>query len=69
MPGAMDESRRRTLETLVELARGFDPAGCWDPERAVELLRRESTPRELEEIGADETLIHEVWPARREEKR
>lgn len=66
MAGSMDETRRRTLETLVELAGGFDPAGCWDPERAIELLRREATPDELAQVGADETLIDQIWPGRHE---
>ena len=68
MAGSMDETRRRTLETLIELAEGFDAVGCWDPERAIELLRRETTTDELAQIGADETLINQVWPGRQEEK-
>jgi len=57
----VDEERRRTLQTLVELAEGWDAVGCWDPERATELLRKQSSPDELREIGVSEEVIRRIW--------
>ncbi|HVR43320.1 MAG TPA: hypothetical protein VMS56_07705 [Thermoanaerobaculia bacterium] len=62
----MDDERRKTLETLLDLAGGDDPAGCWDPARAVSILRHQTTAEELEQIGASPALIAEIWPEDRE---
>lgn len=58
----MDDSRRRTLLALIELASDSNPNACWDDQRAVELLRREATPEELRELGAAEGIIEFVFP-------
>lgn len=58
----MDEKRRKTLLTLVELAGENSATTCWDDQRAVELLRREATAEELREAGADERMIAFVFP-------
>ena len=58
----MDESRRRTLEALLELAGESSPNSCWDDSRAVALLRSQSTREELEELGADERLLAHIYP-------
>ncbi|HSN69343.1 MAG TPA: hypothetical protein VLV48_08870 [Thermoanaerobaculia bacterium] len=65
-PTIMDQERKKTLETLLELAQGDDPSGCWDPSRALALLRTQTTPGELEEMGAEAALIEELWPDRGE---
>ena len=57
----MDESRRRTLLTLLELAGENSPNACWDDQRAVDLLRRQSTAAELRELGVEERLIAHVF--------
>jgi hypothetical protein len=57
----MDETRRRTLLTLIELAGENSPSACWDDRRAIELLRREATPEELRELGMDEQMIAHVF--------
>ena len=62
----MDSERKKTMETLIDLAHGDDPAGCWDPARALGLLRTQATRDELEEIGAAPALIEELWPESRE---
>lgn len=54
--------RRRTLETLLELAAGNNPNDCWDDTRARELLRSQSTAEELREIGVADELIEEIFP-------
>lgn len=57
----MDESRRRTLLTLIHLAEENSPSACWDDRRAMELLRKEATAGELRELGMDEQLIAHVF--------
>jgi hypothetical protein len=57
-----DENRRRTLLALVHLAEGDSPSACWDDARAVELLRSQTSPEELRELGTDEGLIEHVFP-------
>ncbi|HEY0143702.1 MAG TPA: hypothetical protein VGF48_22615 [Thermoanaerobaculia bacterium] len=57
----MDEDRRRTLLSLIELADGNSPNACWDDRRAMELLRSRSTADELRELGATEELIEHVF--------
>lgn len=58
---SMDESRRRTLLTLIQLAGENSPSACWDDRRAMELLRKEATAGELRELGMDEQLIAHVF--------
>ena len=58
----MDENRRRTLLALIDLASDSTPNACWDDQRAIELLRRESTIEELRELGATEGIIEHVFP-------
>jgi hypothetical protein len=57
----MDEERQKTLELLVDLARTNDPASCWDQDRARTLLRNQSTPEELRQIGVDPVLIDHIF--------
>lgn len=59
---AVDETRRRTLLALIELASESTPSACWDDGRAIDLLRRQSTAEELRELGAKEGLIEIVFP-------
>lgn len=58
---AMEESRRSALLALLHLAGESSPNACWDDRRAVELLRRQATPDELRELGADEALIAHIF--------
>lgn len=58
----VEENRRRTLLALIELATDNSPNACWDDKRAVELLRAQSTPGELRELGMDEGMIAFVFP-------
>lgn len=57
----VDESRRKTLLTLIELASENSPSACWDDRRATELLRRDATAEELRELGVDERMIEFVF--------
>lgn len=57
----MDEARRETLKTLIALAEGSSPADCWDDRRAESLLRSQSAPEELRQLGASERLITHVF--------
>ena len=59
--GEVDESRRRTLLTLVELATENSPSACWDDRRATEILRRDSSREELRELGVEERMIDFVF--------
>jgi len=56
-----DAERRKTLRTLIELAEGPSPADCWDDRRAEDLLRSQSTPDEVRELGMSEEMIARVW--------
>jgi len=58
---AVNENRRKTLETLITLAEASNPASCWDDERAESLLRSQSTPAELRELGMSEAMIGRVF--------
>jgi 6-pyruvoyltetrahydropterin/6-carboxytetrahydropterin synthase len=58
-----DAARRKTLQTLIELAEGSSPADCWDDTRAEDLLRSQSTPEEVRELGMSEEMIGRVWGA------
>jgi hypothetical protein len=57
----VDETRRKTLLTLIDLATENSPNACWDDRRAAELLRREATREELRELGVDERLLDFVY--------
>jgi 6-pyruvoyltetrahydropterin/6-carboxytetrahydropterin synthase len=57
-----DESaRRKTLQTLIELADGSSPADCWDDSRAEDLLRSQSSAAEARELGMTEQMIERVF--------
>jgi hypothetical protein len=57
----VDESRRRTLLALLDLAAESSPTACWDDQRALALLRREATAEDLRELGADERMIAHIY--------
>ena len=59
----MDENRRKTLATLLSLAEGSNPASCWDDTRAEALLRSQSSPQEMRDIGMSEEMIDHVFGA------
>jgi len=54
-------ARRKTLQTLIELAEGSSPADCWDDARAEDLLRSQSTPEEVRELGMSEEMIARIF--------
>ena len=56
------DDRKRTLQALIALAEGNNPADCWDDQDAADLLRKESNPRELRELGMSEAMIAIVFP-------
>jgi len=56
-----DAERRKTLRTLIELAEGSSPADCWDDKRAEDLLRSQSTPDEVRELGMSDEMISRVF--------
>lgn len=58
---SVDESRRKTLLALIELATENSPSACWDDTRARQLLRAETTPQELRELGIEEQMIEFVF--------
>jgi 6-pyruvoyltetrahydropterin/6-carboxytetrahydropterin synthase len=60
---AVDDNRRKTLTALIELAEGSNPADCWDDARAEALLRSQSNPQELRELGMNEEMIERVFGA------
>ena len=57
-----DDRRRATLLALIELAEGSSPQDCWDDQRAEELLRSQSNPDELRELGMSEQMIFRIFP-------
>lgn len=59
MEGTRD--RKKTLETLIELAGGTSNADCWDDERAESLLRSQSTPAEVRGLGMSEPMIDRIF--------
>jgi hypothetical protein len=61
-----DEARRRTLLALIALAEGHSPNDCWDDQRAEDLLRSQSTPQELRELGMNEKMVEHVFGKRHE---
>lgn len=56
-----DAARRKTLQTLIELAEGSSPSDCWDDARAEDLLRSQSTPDEVRALGMSEEMIARVF--------
>lgn len=60
----MNDERRRTLDTLLELCGRRDNTGCWD--RAEELLRGHYSADELRDAGADSAAIALIFPEVRE---
>ena len=58
------EDRRKTLQTLIALAEGSSASDCWDDQRAESLLRSQSTPGELRELGMSEAMIDRLFNAR-----
>jgi 6-pyruvoyltetrahydropterin/6-carboxytetrahydropterin synthase len=56
-----DPARRKTLQTLIELAEGSSPSDCWDDARAEDLLRSQSTPDEVRALGMSEEMIARVF--------
>jgi len=56
------DRRRKTVETLVQLAMESNPGNCWDDNRAQRLLRTQSTPEEARQAGMSEALIQHIWP-------
>jgi 6-pyruvoyltetrahydropterin/6-carboxytetrahydropterin synthase len=56
-----DAERRKTLLTLIELAEGSSPSDCWDDARAEDLLRSQSNPDEVRELGMSEVMIARVF--------
>jgi hypothetical protein len=63
----VDESRRKTLLALIELATENSPSSCWDDRRATEILRRDTTAEELRELGVEERMIDFVFADRQDE--
>jgi 6-pyruvoyltetrahydropterin/6-carboxytetrahydropterin synthase len=59
----VDENRRKTLSTLIALAESSNPAACWDDSRAEALLRSQSNPQEVRELGMREEMIERVFGA------
>ena len=59
----VDENRRKTLSTLISLAEASNPAACWDDARAEALLRSQSSPQEVRELGMSEEMIDRVFGA------
>jgi len=60
-----DDRRRATLRTLIELAEGSNPQDCWDDQRAEDLLRSQSNPDELRELGMSEQMIARIFGEKR----
>lgn len=57
----MDESRRKTLLTLIHLAEENSATACWDDRRAIELLRKEATEDDLRELGVEDEMIRHIF--------
>jgi len=57
----VDDSRRRTLQTLIDLAEGSSPNDCWDDSRAESLLRSQASPEELAELGMSAGMIERIF--------
>lgn len=57
----MDENRRRTLQTLIDLAEGSSPSDCWDDARAESLIRSQSTAAEMRELGMSPGMVERIF--------
>ena len=57
----MEDDRRRTLQTLIDLAERSNPNDCWDDARAESLLRSNSTAAEMRELGLSEPMIERIF--------
>lgn len=57
----MNDDRRQTLQTLIDLAERSNPNDCWDDARAESLLRSNSTPAELRELGMSGAMIERIF--------
>jgi len=57
----VEDGRRRTLQTLIDLAEQSNPNDCWDDGRAESLLRSQSTPAELRELGMSPGMIERIF--------
>ena len=58
------QERRRAAQNTADAdraGRGSSPADCWDDGRAEDLLRSQSTPEELRELGMSEEMIARVF--------
>src|ERR1700710_1786316 len=55
------EERQKTLRTLLELAGGFSPSDWGDDQRAMALLRSQSTVEELRQLGASDGIIAHIF--------
>lgn len=53
--------RKKTLETLIELAGSTSNADCWNDERAESLLRSQSSAGEARALGMSEAMIDRVF--------
>ncbi len=60
----MDDDRRRTLQTLIDLAERSNPNDCWDDERAESLLRSQSSATEVRELGMSDVMIDRIFGSR-----
>jgi 6-pyruvoyltetrahydropterin/6-carboxytetrahydropterin synthase len=58
-----EDSRRKTLQTLIALAEGSSPNDCWDDSRAEDLLRSQSNADEVRELGMSEQMIDRIFGA------
>lgn len=65
----MDDSRRKTLQTLIALAEGNNPIECWDDRRAEDLLRSQSSAEELRSLGASENTIAYIFAKQQQQQR
>jgi len=59
------EERRRTLLALIGLAEGDNPSHCWDDQRAMALLRSQSSADELRQLGVGEAMIEHIFAEER----
>ena len=53
--------RKKTLETLIDLASGTSTSDCWDDERAESLLRSQSSASEVRSLGMSEPMIDRIF--------
>lgn len=59
MEGTRD--RKKTLESLIDLAEGSSASDCWDDARAEALLRSQSNAAEVRELGMSEAMIERIF--------